>query len=298
MILGHTIELKPNNKQTTHFKKACGVARFAYNWALAEWKNQYEADKGYRNDCLANSIEIDKSKLNSPNQFKLRKQFNSIKKQQFPFMAEVTKCSPQEAIIQLGKAFDNFFKGRAKYPQYRKKGVNDRFSLTNDQFKLIGKKIKIPKLGWVRLKENLRFSGKILNATVFKKGGKWFVSVGVEIDNIPKLNAKTHKSVGLDLGITDLAVLSNGEKIKAPKPLKKNLKKLQRLSKSLSRKQKGSNNRAKAKTKLSRLHYKIGCIRKDFLHKLTSKLVSQFDVICIEDLNIKGMVKKTFKPCY
>lgn len=291
MILGNTIELKPNNKQATHFKKACGVARFAYNWALAEWKNQYEADKGYRDDCLANSIEIDKSKLNSPNQFKLRKQFNSIKKQQFPFMAEVTKCSPQEAIIQLGKAFDNFFKGRAKYPQYRKKGVNDRFSLTNDQFKLIGKKIKIPKLGWVRLKENLRFSGKILNATVFKKGGKWFVSVGVEIDNIPKLNAKTHKSVGLDLGITDLAVLSNGEKIKAPKPLKIKLKKLQRLSKSLSRKQKGSNNRAKAKTKLSRLHYKIGCIRKDFLHKLTSKLVSQFDLICIEDLNIRGMVK-------
>ena len=291
MILGHTIELKPNNKQATHFKKACGVARFAYNWALAEWKNQYEADKGYRDDCLANSIEIDKSKLNSPNQFKLRKQFNTIKKQQFPFMAEVTKCSPQEAIIQLGKAFDNFFKGRAKYPQYRKKGVNDRFSLTNDQFKLIGKKIKIPKLGWVRLKENLRFSGKILNATVFKKGGKWFVSVGVEIDNIPKLNAKTHKSVGLDLGITDLAVLSNGEKIKAPKPLKIKLKKLQRLSKSLSRKQKGSNNRAKAKTKLSRLHYKISCIRKDFLHKLTSKLVSQFDVICIEDLNVKGMVK-------
>lgn len=291
MILGHTIELKPNNKQATHFKKACGVARFAYNWALAEWKNQYEADKGYRDDCLANSIEIDKSKLNSPNQFKLRKQFNSIKKQQFPFMAEVTKCSPQEAIIQLGKAFDNFFKRRAKYPQYRKKGVNDRFSLTNDQFKLIGKKIKIPKLGWVRLKENLRFSGKILNATVFKKGGKWFVSVGVEIDNIPKLNAKTHKSVGLDLGITDLAVLSNGEKIKAPKPLKTKLKKLQRLSKSLSRKQKGSNNREKAKTKLSRLHYKIGCIRKDFLHKLTSKLVSQFDLICIEDLNVKGMVK-------
>ena len=285
MILGHTIELKPNNKQATHFKKACGVARLAYNWALAEWQNQYEADKGYRDDCLANSIEIDKSKLNSPNQFKLRKQFNSIKKQQFPFMAEVTKCSPQEAIIQLGKAFDNFFKGRAKYPQFRKKGVNDRFSLTNDQFKLIGKKIKIPKLGWVRLKENLRFSGKILNATVFKKGGKWFVSVGVEIDNIPKLNAKTHKSVGLDLGITDLAVLSSGEKIKAPKPLKIKLKK------SLSRKQKGSNNREKAKTKLSRLHYKISCIRKDFLHKLTSKLVSQFDLICIEDLNVKGMVK-------
>ena len=212
-------------------------------------------------------------------------------------MAQVTKCSPQEAIIQLGKAFDNFFKGRAKYPQFRKKGINDKFSLTNDQFKLIGKKIKIPNLGWVKLKENLRFNGKILNATVFKKGGKWFVSVGVEIDNPPKLNAKTHKSVGIDLGITDLATLSDGTKAQAPKPLKTKLKQLKRLSKQLSRKQKGSNNREKAKTKLSRLHYKISCIRKDFLHKLTTNLVKQFDVICLENLNTKGMVKNSKLSC-
>lgn len=291
MILGHTIELAPNNKQATYFNKACGVARLAYNWVLAEWKKQYEQDKQYRDDCLDKGIEIDKTKLNSPNQFKLRKQLNSIKKQQFPFMAQVTKCSPQEAIIQLGKAFDNFFKGRAKYPQFRKKGINDKFSLTNDQFKLIDKKIKIPNLGWVKLKENLRFNGKILNATVFKKGGKWFVSVGVEIDNLPKLNAKTHKSVGIDLGITDLATLSDGTKAQAPKPLKTKLKQLKRLSKQLSRKQKGSNNREKAKTKLSRLYYKISNIRKDFLHKLTTNLVKQFDVICLENLNTKGMVK-------
>lgn len=291
MILGHTIELAPNNKQATHFSKACGVARLAYNWALAEWQKQYEADKNYRDECQAKGITIDKTKLNSPNQFKLRKQLNIIKKQQFPFMAKVTKCSPQEAIIQLGKAFDNFFKGRAKYPQFKKKGINDKFSLTNDQFKLIGKKIKIPNLGWVKLKENLRFNGKILNTTVFKKGGKWFVSVGVQIDNLPKLNAKTHKSVGIDLGITDLATLSDGTKAQAPKPLKTKLKQLQRLSKQLNRKQKGSNNREKAKTKLSRLHYKISCIRKDFLHKLTTNLVKQFDVICLENLNIKGMVK-------
>ena len=297
MILGHTIELAPNNKQATYFNKACGVARLAYNWALAEWQKQYQADKNYRDECQAKGIEIDKTKLNSPNQFKLRKQLNSIKKQQFPFMAKVTKCSPQEAIIQLGKAFDNFFKGRAKYPQFRKKGINDKFSLTNDQFKLIGKKIKIPNLGWVKLKENLRFNGKILNATVFKKGSKWFVSVGVEIDNLPKLNTKTHKSVGIDLGITDLATLLDGTKIGAPKPLKTNLKKLQRLSKSLSRKQKGSNNREKAKTKLSRLHDKISCIRKDFLHKLTTNLVKQFDVICLENLNTKGMVKNCKLSC-
>ena len=291
MIKGHTIELTPNNKQATYFAKACGVARLAYNWALAEWQNQYQADKVYRDNCQKNGIAIDRTKLNNPSQFKLRKQLNFIKKTKFPFMFDVTKCSPQEAIIQLGKAFDNFFKGRAKYPQFRKKGINDKFSLTNDQFKIIGKNIKIPNLGWVKLTENLRFNGKIMNATIFKKGMKWFVSIGVEINETPKPLPRTDKAIGIDLGITDLAVLSNGTKVQAPKPLKSKLKQLRRLSKQLSRKQKGSKNREKAKAKLSRLHYKISCIRKDFIHKLTTKLVKMYDVICIENLNVKGMVK-------
>lgn len=290
-VRGHIIELKPNNAQATYFKKACGVARLTYNWALSEWQRQYEQDKAYRDDCLKNGTDIDKTKLNNPSQFKLRKQLNSIKKQQFPFMLEVTKCSPQEAIIQLGKAFDNFFKGRASSPKFRKKGVNDRFSLTNDQFKLIGKKIKIPNLGWVNLKENLRFSGKILSAKVFTKGGKWFVSIAVEVLEIAKPLPKTGKSVGIDLGITSLATLSDGTKIQAPKPLKDKLKKLQRLSRQLSRKQKGSKNREKAKTKLSRLHYKISNIRKDFLHKLTTNFIKSYDIICVENLNVKGMTQ-------
>ena len=294
-VRGHIIALKPNNKQATYFKKTCGVARLAYNWALGQWQHQYEADKTYRDDCLAKGIEIDKTKLNNPSQFKLRKQLNTIKREQFPFMLEVTKCSPQLAIIQLGDAFKRFFKGESKYPQFRKKGINDRFSLSNDQFKLKLKKdkphIQIPNLGLVRMHENLHHQGKILSAKVFTKGGKWFVSIAVELSDIIKPQAKTGKAVGIDLGITDLATLSDGTKIKAPKPLKQKLKKLQRLSRQLSRKQKGSNNRAKAKAKLSRLHYKISCIRKDFLHKLSTSLVKSYDVICLENLNIKGMVK-------
>ncbi|OOS19876.1 RNA-guided endonuclease InsQ/TnpB family protein [Moraxella lincolnii] len=290
-IRGHIIALDPNNTQATYFKKACGVARFSYNWALSEWKKQYEKDKQYRDDCLAKGIQIDETKLHKPSQGKLRKQLNSIKRQQFPFMLEVTKCSPQLAIMQLGDAFKRFFKGESKYPQYRKKGVNDRFSLSNDQFRIDGKRIKIPNLGWVKMRENLRFDGKILSAKVFTKGGKWFVSVAVELDKIQKPLPKTGKSVGLDLGITDLATLSDSTKIQAPKPLKNKLKKLQRLSKQLSRKQKGSNNREKAKTKPSRLHLNIRNIRADFLHKLTTDLVKRFDVICLENLNVKGMVQ-------
>lgn len=294
-IRGHIIALDPNNAQATHLKKACGVARFAYNWALAEWKKQYEQDKNYRDECQAKGITIDENRLNKPSQGKLRKQLNSIKREKYPFMLEVTKCSPQLAIIQLGDAFKRFFKGESKYPQFRKKGVNDRFSLSNDQFKLKSKNnkphIQIPNLGLVRMTEHLRYNGKILSAKVFTKGGKWFVSIAVELDDTQKPLPKTGKSVGLDLGIADLATLSDGTKIQAPKPLKNKLRKLQRLSKSLSRKQKGSNNRAKAKTKPSRLHDKISCIRKDFTHKLTTQLVKSYDVIYIENLNVKGMVK-------
>ncbi len=290
-IRGHIIELNPNNKQATYFSKACGTARFAYNWALAQWQKQYEADKNYRDECLRLGVAIDETKLNKPSQGKLRKQLNAIKRTQFPFMLEVTKCSPQLAIMQLGDAFKRFFKGESKYPQFRKKGVNDRFSLSNDQFRLDGKKIKIPNLGWVKMREHLRFDGKILSAKVFKKGEKWFVSIAVELADVILPKPKTGKSVGLDLGITNLATLSDGTKIGAPKPLKNKLKKLQRLNKQFSRKQTGSNNRAKAKTKLSRLHYQISCIRKDFLHKLTTYLINTYDTIAIEELNVKGMVK-------
>ncbi|OBX79696.1 transposase [Moraxella atlantae] len=291
VIRGHIIRLDPTDKQATYFAKACGVARLAYNWALAEWQNQYKLDKAYRDDCLANGIEIDTSKLNKPSQGKLRKQLNAIKRTQFPFMLEVTKCSPQLAIMQLADAFKRFFKGEAKYPQFRKKGVDDRFSLSNDQFKIDQNRIKIPKLGWVKMRENLRHNGKVLSAKIFKKAEQWFVSVAVELQEITQPLPKTNKVVGIDLGITDLAVLSDGTKIQAPQPLKQQLQKLKRLSKQLSRKQKGSNNRAKAKTKLSRLHAKIGNIRQDFSHKLTTQLVKSYDVICIENLNVKGMVQ-------
>mgnify|MGYP000007464073 FL=1 len=291
MIKGHVIRLEPNNKQAAYFAKACGVARLAYNWALNEWQRQYQADKTYRDYCTTNNLPIDDSQLNKPSQGKLRKQLNAIKREQYPFMLEVTKCSPQMAIIQLGDAFNRFFKGQTKYPRPRKKGRDDRFTLSNDQFRIDGQRIKIPNLGWVKMFEPLRFDGKTLSAKVFKKGGQWFVSVAVELAQAVMPKTKTGKSIGIDLGITDLLVLSNGMKIQAPKPLKTQLAKLRRLNKSLSRKQKGSNNREKAKTKLSRLHAKIGNIRSNSLHQITTYLVSEYDVLAIEDLNVSGMVK-------
>src|SRR5699024_3975156 len=220
-------------------------------------------DKAYRDACHIMGIDVDESKLLKPTQGKLRKQLNAIKRDKYPIMLEVTKCAPQLAIMQLGDAYKRFFKGESKYPQFRKKGVNDRFSLSNDQFAVKGKQIRIPNLGWVHMREALRLDGKILSAKIFSRGGRWFVSIAVEVADIVNLTKKTGRQTGIDLGITDFITLSDGTKVKALKPLKAKLKKLKRLSRQLSRKQKGSNNRAKAKAKLSRLHLQISNIRKD-----------------------------------
>jgi putative transposase len=273
MILAHKIELKTNNKQKTYFAKASGTARKAYNWALEEWQKQYQAG-------------------GKPTEAALRRQLNSIKREKFPWMLEVTKNAPQMAIIQLGEAFKNFFAKRASYPRFRKRGMDDRFSLTNDQFSINASRIRIAHLGWVRMRESLRFAGKILSATISRRADKWFVSITVETQ-IQRTKAANDNqvAVGVDVGVSDFATLSNGEKIKGPKPHKALLNRLRRLSRSLSRKQKGSKNREKAKMTLSRLHCRIANIRAHSIHQLTTRLTKEFDIIGIEDLNVKGMMK-------
>lgn len=279
MMLAHKIALNPNNKQATYFAQAAGTARFAYNWALAEWQSQYEAWKA-------------DNTLTKPTHFALNRQLNAIKREQFPWMMEVTKNAPQKAIHQLGDAFKNFFAGRAKYPTFRKKGAHDRFSIDNTVFRVEGSRIRIPKLGWVRMRESLRFSGKIMSATISRVADRWYVSITVDVSDLSHLpKAENQGAVGVDLGVSALATLSTGEVIKGQKALKQQLKKLQRLSRRLSRKKKGSANRKKAQTKLARLYARISNIRKDALHKLTSELTTRYHTIGIENLNIKGMVK-------
>ena len=333
MKLAHKIELIPNQAQCEYFAKACGVSRFTYNWALANWNSQYQ-------DWKAAEVEAKKNgtvnPLSKPNEYELRKQFNAIKKEQYPFVTEVSKCAVQQAIKDLGVAFVRFFKKTSDYPQFHKKGRHDSFYLDNTQFKVVGKKIHIPKLGLVKMREEVRFYGKIMSATVSRIADKWFVSIQVDVPfeflNVARENQtesiigttgtientnsglanKIVKAVGIDLGIKTMATLSYDnkiEKIDAPKPLKRLLSKLKRLQRKLSRQgqkysmedyvdangevrkiRKYSNNYIKTKTKLARLHAKIHNIRQDFLHKLTTRLVKEFDVICIEDLNVKGMM--------
>jgi putative transposase len=207
-------------------------------------------------------------------------------------MLEVTKNAPQMAIIQLGAAFKNFFAGRAKYPQFKKKGKSrDSFTLTNDQFSLDACRIRIPNLGLVRMRETLRFSGKILSATLSRTADLWFASITVDTDSNHLPPAESQGVVGVDLGVSALATLSTGEVVTGAKPHKALLSRLQRLSRSLSRKVKGSANHHQAKRKLAKLHARIANIRKDTLHQLTTDLTRHFTLIGIEDLNVSGMVK-------
>ena len=272
MKRAHKIRLKPTKQQEAYFQRAAGTARFAYNWALDTWQKQYEQDL-------------------KPTAFKLKKELNQLKKKEFPWMSEVTKCAPEQALIDLGRAFTNFFRKISKYPKFKKKGLHDSFYLSNDTFELKDKKVRIPKLGWVKMTEQLRFQGKILSARVSRKAGYWFIAIQMEIPDPVFPTVKNHDVVGLDFGINTLIMTSENQAFLAPKPLKQNLKKLRRLQKSLHRKVKGSNNRYKARQKLSRLYYKIDNIRKDYLHKLTTKLASTCETLVLEDLNVSGMLR-------
>ena len=278
MLIAHRIRLDPNKVQATYLARAAGVARFAYNWALAEWQRQYAA-------CLTDPA------LPSPSQLSLRRQLNAIKRVQFPWMLEVTKNAPQMAIIQLGDAFNNFFAHRTRYPRFRKKGQYERFTVTNDQFRVEGKRLYVPKLGWVRMREALRFSGRIVSATVSRSAGHWDASITVDTGEGTHLPpAENQGAVGVDFGVAALATLSTGEVFTGPKALCTMLGRLRRLSRALSRKVRGSRNRSKAKLKLARLHARIGELRREGLHQLSANLTRRFHTIGIEDLNVKGMM--------
>lgn len=278
MLSVHQIALDPNNKQRTFFAKSAGTARFSYNWALARWKEQYTAG-------------------NKPSEVSLRRELNAIKKEEYPWMLEVGKCAPQQAIKNLGTAFNRFFKKQGGYPKFKKKGEHDSFRCDNgpakkgaDAVQVKGRKIKIPRLGWVRMREPLRFQGQIKSATVSLRANRWYVSVTVETSEIMNLPSKNQGAVGIDLGSHHLATLSTGKKFEAPKPYKALLSKLKRIQRHVSRKKKGSANRKKEVFKLQKLHARIADLRSECLHQLSCKFTNEFHFIGLEDLNVKGMM--------
>lgn len=271
----HVIKLKPTKAQETFFRKSSGVARFTYNWALTKRKEDYEKGIKWR-------------------AYDLVKHLNSIKKDEFPWMLEVAKTCCQYPIHNLQSAYHKMWKEQSGWPRFKKRGVKDTFVAVQGkkQFKQSDFRIWVPRLGWVKCCENLRFKGKVNNVVIKRKADQWFAVINIEVPT-PTLKPKGENQaiVGVDFGIKSLAVLSDGTVFENPKALKSNLKSLKRLQRNLSRKQKGSNNRRKAQIRIARKYLRVANIRKNALHGVSSYVASNYDKIVIEDLNVVGMTK-------
>lgn len=277
----HKIRLEPNDKQTTGLSRAAGVSRFTYNWGLARWQEQYSEFKAGTRDT-------------APSQLSLRRELNAMKRDEFPWMLESTKCAPQEALINLGKAFDRFFKKQGRYPKFKKRGMRDSFKLSVGQFSVDDANgahyLRVPKVGKVRLSEAPRFGGEVVSVTVSRTADRWFASLMFRMDDTHRAEHPSSDVVGIDLGVREL-VLSTGDRIQVPREYRRMERQLMRAQQELCRKEKGSKNRAKAKLKVARLHYRTRCVRENWQHHVTSRVTQEFGTVVIEDLNVSGMLK-------
>ncbi len=271
MLKTYKFRLYPNEEQQEYFAKCFGCTRFIYNQMLADKINYYK--------------ETGEMLNNTPAQYK----------KEYPWLKEVDSLALANAQLNLNKAYRNFFRDKlVGFPKFKSKKKNRHSYTTNNQNGTIyveNGKIKLPKLkSMVKIVQHREFDGEIKSCTISKTHtNKYFISILVEedIEQLPKNSNK----VGIDLGIKDFAVTSDGEVFGNPKWLRKSEKRLVKLQRDLSRKKKGSNNRNKARLKVAKLHEKITNQRKDFLHKLSSKIISENQVIVLEDLRISNMLK-------
>ncbi|MDR6820755.1 putative transposase [Neorhizobium sp. 2083] len=279
MLIAHKIALDPTNVQRTYFARAAGTARFVYNWALAEWKRQYLIGKDDPSSPL-------------PTEISLRRQLNGMKRETFPWMFDVTKCATQEAIINLGLAFRAFFEKRGKYPRFKTRGKRDSFCAANEanKFRCDGRRIKLPVVGWVRMREEVRFKGKLKRVTVSREADRWFASIMVDIED-EKSVQQPLDAVGVDLKTTPFATLSDGTDVAGSKDHVALMKRLKRNSRALSRKLRGSKKAQKAKRRLARLQIRISNIRQDVLHKTTSKLTKSYRRVGISHSIVRAIAR-------
>lgn len=272
MIKAHKIRLNPTPEQEAQLWTATHNARFVYNWGLDRWWEMYKAGE-------------------RPTVGKLKKELNQIKKEQFPWLMESSKSVMEYALIDLKRAFTNMFEGRTTKVNFKsRKKSTPSFGMANDRVRLDGHNIKLQKIdGWINMTESLRFEGKLMSVRISFYGGYWWASVSVDIAYQPEPN--TGDAIGIDLGLKHLIFTSEGEIIENQTNLRIHLKRLRKLNKALSRKVKGSVRWHRCKDKITRLHYKISCLRKDYIHKVTTYLASTYGFIGIENLNVKGMAK-------
>jgi len=282
MNKGYKFRIYPNKEQEILIQKTFGCVRFVYNYYLNKNIELYKLDKSSisQYECSNNLTQLKKDK-------------------EYEWLKEVDSQALLKSIKYLDLSFKNFFKGlknksNVGFPKFKSKKNNYKSYTTNmivNNIKLFEKQIKLPKLGLVKCKVSKQIKGKILNVTISQNpSGKYFVSICCKDVEIEKFN-KTGSVIGIDLGLKEFLITSNNLHIQNPKYLKQSEKKLTKLQRELSRKSIDSSNRDKARLKVARQYEKVSNQRNDFLHKLSTNLIKDYDIICIEDLKIKNMVK-------
>lgn len=275
MEKAYKYRIYPNKKQKEIITKTFGCCRFVYNKYLAEKTELYKTEK-------KNITYVKCAKLMSE------------LKNELEWLAEVDSTALQSSLKDLDNAYKKFFKEHAGYPKFKSKKDNHKSyksKCVNGNIEYLNNHIKLPKLGLVKTRNKLIPQGRIVNATISQEpSGKYFVSLCcVDVDIQPFLI--TNNSVGIDLGIKEFCITSNGKLVNNPKYLKQSLDKLAKTQRELSRKSKCGSNRNKARIKVARLYEKISNQRRDFLQKLSTQIIKENDVICLEDLQVKNMVK-------
>lgn len=277
MLKAYKYRIYPNNEQKTQIAKTFGCCRFVYNHTLAYRKEIYEKEKK----------SVSKTDCNNYCNRELKKDYVWLRK--------VDKYALTNAIYNMDSAYQKFFKEYASYPKFKSKHDSHKSYTTNYTNGNIAVdfengKIKLPKLKEVKAKLHRNFNGNIKSATVSKTpGGKYYVSILVETEH-EELQHTNH-NIGLDLGIKDLCITSEGKKYENPKTIRKYERKLVRLQRQLAHKKKRSKNYYKTKKKIALCHEKITNTRKDYLHKMSHEIISENQVIVSENLQIKNMVK-------
>jgi len=282
MLRAYKTELDPNNKQRTLLVRYCGVARFVYNWALADRIERYKQDS-------------------ATNHYEQKRRFNALKGEQFPWVKDVAYVVTESSFANCDRAYRNFFR-RVKagdkevgFPKFksRRHGLGS-FTLRGN-IHIAENTVKLPRIGELRLKEDgyLPVNGiKILSANICERAGHWFISLQVEEPDLP-VPPVGNGVIGVDLGVKVLATCSDGTVFPNPKSLYRYEKKLAHIQRELSRRKKGSKNRAKSKRRVANLHYRIANIRRYSLHEVSRYLTvrAKPEVIVLEDLNVSGMLK-------
>ena len=263
----------PNKKQQELIQKTFGCCRFVYNYFLDKRKSEYEKDK---TSLSYNDTSRLLTKL----------------KQELSWLKEPDKDSLQKTLKDLDMAYQKFFKEYAGYPKFKSKKnryKSYRTSCTNNNISFQNKHIKLPKLGLIKIRDRQIPQGRILNATISQEpNGHYYCSLCCTDVDFPQYQ-KTNQNIGIDLGLVDFAITSDGIKIENPQFYEKSEQKLARLQRELSRKTIGGSNWNKVRIKVANLQKHVANQRKDFLQKVTTRIIKQNDIICIEDLDVKSM---------